>query len=152
MNIKDEMFSVTEALAKSGIDYALCGGMALIVHGYPRATRDIDLLIREVDLASAEQTLADVGYQLTSGIIPFDVGKPTERRIFRVTKTEGQDFLTLDLVLVSPFLADVWDDREIHRVGERTLCVVSRRGLGKMKRAANRPQDVVELQQLGIEG
>jgi hypothetical protein len=28
MNLKDELFLVTETLEKAGIEYALCGGMA----------------------------------------------------------------------------------------------------------------------------
>ena len=31
---------------EAGVDYALCGGLAVAAHGAPRATRDIDLLGR----------------------------------------------------------------------------------------------------------
>jgi hypothetical protein len=34
---------------KEKVDYALYGGLALAVHGYPRATRDLDLLIGAED-------------------------------------------------------------------------------------------------------
>jgi len=89
-----------------------------------------------------------VGYDLTSGIIPFDTGLATERRVFRVTKVEGRDFLTLDLLLVSPFLQDVWATREEHVVEGRRLRVVSLAGLTKMKRAAGRRQDLADLDYL----
>ena len=151
MNIRDELFLVTGSLENARIDHALCGGMAVIVHGYPRLTRDIDLLLREEDLERARNALEKSGYTLPSGVLPFDVGKPTERRVFRVTKVEGNDHMPLELVLVSPFLEDVWKGREKHIVEGKTLCVVSREGLAKMKRAAGRPQDLADLSQLGLE-
>ena len=45
MNLKDELFLIVETLERGGVEYALCGGMAVAVHGYVRATKDIDLLI-----------------------------------------------------------------------------------------------------------
>lgn len=54
MNLKDELLLITNTLSAARIDYALCGGVAVAVHGYPRATRDIDLLIREEDLADLQ--------------------------------------------------------------------------------------------------
>ena len=57
MNIQHELYLVIDTLQRAGIDYALCGGLAVIVHGYPRLTRDIDLLIREEDLVRARSSL-----------------------------------------------------------------------------------------------
>jgi hypothetical protein len=151
MNLRDELFLVTDTLENARIDHAICGGMAVVVHGYPRLTRDIDLLLREEDLERARSALEKVGYTLSAGILPFDVGKSTERRVFRVTKVEGARYMTLDLVLVSPFLEDVWKGRQKHLVEDRTLYVVSRAGLAKMKRAAGRPQDLADLSQLGLD-
>ncbi len=151
MNLKDELYLVTGTLERGGIEYALCGGIAVIIHGYPRSTRDIDLLIREEDLERARKALESAGYSLPSGMLPFDVGKRTERRVFRVTKARESDCMTLDLMLVSPFLEDVWKSRQKYLIDGRTLCVVSREGLAKMKRAAGRPQDRADLSQLGLD-
>ena len=49
---------VVKTLNSYHIPYALCGGMAVVLHGYPRLTRDIDLLIRPSDLAGARDALA----------------------------------------------------------------------------------------------
>lgn len=152
MNLKEELFLIADTLTAGSIEYALCGGVAVAVHGYPRATRDIDLLLREEDLERATGVLAGVGYDLAAGVIPFDTGLPTARRVYRVSKVEGGDFLTLVLILVSPFLEDVWADRGRHQVQGKSLDVVSRQGLAKMKRAAGRPQDLADLRALGLEG
>ena len=152
MHLKDELFLIADTLSAAKVDYALCGGVAVAVHGYPRATRDIDLLIREEDLERTVPALGAVGYDLAAGLIPFDTGLPTARRVYRVSKADGHDLLTLDLILVSPFLEDVWASRERHEVQGRHVGVVSREGLAKMKRAAGRPQDLADLHALGMEG
>lgn len=36
MNLKDELDSLIDALRSAGIDYAVCGGMAMAIHGHPR--------------------------------------------------------------------------------------------------------------------
>ena len=151
MNLQDELFLVTDALERGGVDYALCGGIAVVIHGHPRLTRDIDVLMREDDLDRAQKALGAAGYTLPSGILPFDVGKPTERRVFRVTKAVGSAHRPVELIFVSPFLEPVWKDREARLVAGRTLRVVSKTGLTLMKRAAGRPQDLADLAQLGDE-
>ena len=69
-------------------------------------------------------------------------GKSTERRVFRVTRFDGEDQLSVDLIVVTPFLEPAWVDRETHLVEGVPLQVVSRSGLELMKRAAGRPQDL----------
>ena len=151
MNIQQELFLVIDGLRQARIDYALCGGLAVVVHGFPRLTQDIDLLIREQDLDQARITLRSVGYSVETGILSFEAGTPNEVRLFRVTKVEGSDNMTLDLVLDTPHLQAVWQDRERHLIEDRLLQVVSREGLATMKRMAGRPQDLADLSQLGLE-
>ena len=45
MDILEELRAVTASLDQEGIDYALCGGLAMAVYDLPRATLGIDLLI-----------------------------------------------------------------------------------------------------------
>ena len=151
MNLTDELFQIAILLEKSKIEYAICGGLAVVIHGYPRLTRDIAIMISELDLDQTRDVLKDLGFTLSSGILPFDVGKPTEQRVFRLNKAQGNELLTLDLVLVTPFLEDVWSDRELHLIDGKRVSVVSRSGLAKMKRAAGRAQDLIDLSTLGLD-
>jgi hypothetical protein len=41
VDLVGELNLIVNALEESGLDYALCGGIAVAIHGYPRATRDI---------------------------------------------------------------------------------------------------------------
>ena len=50
-----ELLDVTSDLERNGIEYAVCGGLALTIHGFTRATFDIDVLIREESLEKAYQ-------------------------------------------------------------------------------------------------
>lgn len=42
-DIYNELRKLTVSLERDGIEYALCGGLALAVHGYIRATIDIPI-------------------------------------------------------------------------------------------------------------
>ena len=53
MNLKDELFLIAEALRKARVDYAICGGIAVVIHGYPRAAG------RPQDLADLSQLDAE---------------------------------------------------------------------------------------------
>lgn len=144
-DLMEELTALCRAFESEGVEYAICGGIAVAIHGYPRATQDLDILVRSDDLARIEGVAQKAGFTLSAGIVPFDTGKPTERRILRVSKAAGEDLLTLDLLLVTPFLEDVWSGREKRRAGDCEMQVVSRSGLAKMKKAAGRPSDLADL-------
>lgn len=57
--------AVRAALARGELDYVLVGGLAVIHHGYVRATRDIDLLVDRGELARVEPLLASAGIERT---------------------------------------------------------------------------------------
>ncbi len=148
LRIKDELLRITQCLNAAELDYALCGGLAVAVHGYPRATKDIDLLISPEQLDRVREVLAGLEYDLESGEIPFEKGSEKERRIFRVSRAVGHELFTLDLILVTPVFADVWESREAIEFESQTMHVVSRDGLIKMKRIASRPQDLADIDAL----
>jgi len=151
MNLIDELFSVIDCLERDNIRYAICGGIAVIIYGYPRLTKDIDIMVLSEDKERIEKSVKKAGYTLKSGIIPFDVGKDTERQIFRITKVEEEDFLTLDFIMVSPFLEEAWQTRKNQSLENRNVVVVSKEGLAQMKRIAKRPQDIADLSNLELE-
>lgn len=47
-DLERELELVIDAFTAKGVAYALCGGLALAVHGFPRATKD------QADLATLE--------------------------------------------------------------------------------------------------
>ena len=53
---------IAERLDKLGIAYAVAGGMSLGVHGYDRATVDVDILVTPEGLRALHEKLTGAGY------------------------------------------------------------------------------------------
>lgn len=150
MDLYEELIGLVELFSTAKIDYALCGGIAVAFYGYPRFTRDIDLLIRRDQLDDVLELVKQRGFTIEAGVIPIG-GKGKEKtEIFRISKVDGSDLLTLDLVLVSIELEDVWENRVLFDWLGRRIVVVSRDGLMKMKRLSGRNQDLLDLKMLGM--
>lgn len=137
----------TESLLRSlnahDVRYVVIGATAFPVHGYARATLDIDIFIEptKANAKRARSALTEVGYDL--GEISL------------------QDMLTKKLLIrqyiletaVHPFVAgvtfeDVWRNRITDRIGETTANFASLDDLIKMKQAAGRPKALEDLRAL----
>lgn len=140
----DEFRSITTALNDAGIDYAVCGGWAMAIHGLPRATMDIDLLIRAEDLDRVVGIARSNGFDIEGLPLHFDI---EIRRISKIDRASKQ-LITLDLRLVSDEQRDIWDDRQKINWKEGQTSVVSRDSLIKMKRLAGRTQDLADIEKL----
>lgn len=55
MSLYEELERVVLALDDAGVPHALCGGLAVAVHGHVRATKDIDLVILASDVERAKE-------------------------------------------------------------------------------------------------
>lgn len=142
------MSEIIRVFDDNQIDYALCGGLAVAIHGHIRFTQDIDLIILPEDLEKAKDVLKITGYNLPSGIIPFKQKDGTSREIFRLSKAMGKDLYTLDLMLCTGSLEDIWKDREVIETENQEFKVVSKSGLITMKREAGRNKDLLDIEEL----
>ena len=144
VKLVDELEALIAALEARRAPYALAGGLAVAVWGAPRATADIDLLVREVDLPLLVEIARACGFVAAALPMRF----PDGMVVRRITKLEGAEALTLDLLLVNENLEQVWQGRvRVPREGGE-MSVVSREGLIQMKLTANRPQDIYDVQRL----
>jgi len=142
----EELSQLISALEESEIEYAVCGGLAMAVHGFARATLDIDVLIRPESLEQAYEVGKENGYDIRGLDISF---KERAVEIRRVSKIDDEgEVLSLDLLLVTPHVEDVWATKEIVDFVGGQLTVVSREGLIKMKTLAGRPQDLADIDRL----
>ena len=148
MNLQEEFLALIQALNESGVDYGVCGGVALAIHGYPRFTKDIDVLIRPEDVERASTVAAELGFNIPARPLRFDAGKPAEREVRRISKIEGEDVMTLDLLLSTGVLQEAWEDREEFEWQGRVVKTVSAQALIKMKRIAGRDQDLADIRRL----
>lgn len=140
----DEFKSITSSLNNAGIEYAVCGGWAMAIHGLPRATMDIDLLILAEDLDRVLAVAKANGFDIEGLPLHFEI---EIRRISKIDR-ESKKLITLDLLLVGENSLDIWTNREAVDWREGTTWVVSRDGLIKMKRIAGRKQDLADIEKL----
>lgn len=134
----------TESLLKSlnahNVRYVIIGATAFPVHGYARATLDIDIFI-EPTPENARRTLAalrDVGYDVTDLTLEDLL---TKKVLIR------QHLLETD---IHPFVAgvtfdEVWRNRVKDKIGETPAFFASLDDLIRMKQAAGRPKDQEDL-------
>ncbi len=146
----DELIELTTALEQNGIEYAVCGGLALTIHGFPRATFDIDLLIKEETLEKAFEIVKEKGYDIHGLDISF---KERAVEIRRVSKIDDDgEVLSLDFLLVTQFVEDVWEGKIVLELDGRSITLVSREGLIKMKELAGRHKDLIDIDRIQNEG
>jgi hypothetical protein len=146
-----ELEALVEAFEREHVEYAVCGGLAVGYHGFVRATKDIDLLVLDAQVADALRVARASGFDIPARKITFGLAVGTPREVQRVSKMDPRTgvMLTLDLLVVAPDLEDVWKTRIlIEPVPGKMISIVSREGLATMKRMAGRPQDLVDLQRL----
>jgi hypothetical protein len=143
--------AVIDALNAAGVAYALCGGLAVNLHGHVRATRDIDILVPREALDRARSAVRPLGFDIDAGPIPFGAGTPNERVLHRVSRIIDGQLSTIDLMIVTPVLEPAWASRVRARWRARDVWTVSLEGLASMKRLAGRPQDLADLDNLGFE-
>ena len=146
-DIYDELKQILSSLEKAEIDYALCGGLAMAIHGNVRATVDIDLLILSDDLKSFFKIAKDLNYILKTTPMEFAEGKVV---IYRITKLfpGSEDYLSVDLILVTDEIRPVWETRERVKLEYGDITVVSREGLITMKEMRGSKQDVADIEYL----
>ncbi len=143
----EEFVNLTETLNQAKIDYAICGGWAMAIHGLPRATVDIDLLILTGDLKRVWKMAQNLGYDVEGLPLHFDDGAIEIRRISKIDK-ETKRLFTIDFLLVTEALKEAWENRELIEWEDGRTWTVSREGLILLKTISGREQDLLDIKKL----
>jgi hypothetical protein len=145
--LNDDFLDMLRALVEARAEFVVVGAHALAVHGVPRATGDLDILVKP----SAENAprvmsaLRAFGAPIEAhGIVTEDftvegtvyqIGLPP-RRIDLMTAISGVDFDT------------VWASRVGLELDGLPLSFIGRDALVVNKRAAGRPKDLADVAEL----
>lgn len=143
--LPDDFKEFLRLLNANGVDYLVVGGYAVGLHGYPRATVDLDIWV-QADPANAERivgALRAFGFEVPS----------LEPRLFT-------DPLSIVRFGVPPFRIEIMTSIDgveyeacrrnavVFQVNDLTLPVISIGDLKTNKRAAGRNKDLADLDQL----
>ena len=151
-DLYDEFKSIVSALEKQGIEYAVCGGLAMAVHGLPRATIDIDLLILAESLEQTKSVVRSLGYTIEAQPMTFHEGAIEIRRLSKIDPSDG-DLLIVDFLLVTSAVKGAWKDRIRVASDKGSVSVVSREGLIALKSFRRSGQDIDDIERLrGAQG
>lgn len=147
--------ALLRSLATGGVDFVVVGGVAVVVQALPRYTKDLDITYATdaANLDALGAVLAGIGARL-AGIdedLPFVADARTLRQtqILTLETSMGALDLLVDPPGAPPYGALSRRADRIEVVGV-TVAVASIDDLIAMKRAAGRPQDVVDIEALGV--
>lgn len=146
-SLYDELKVLVAALNNENIPYALCGGIAMAVYGFVRATEDIDLLVERTDVDRIVAIAAAHGYIAPSQPMHFERGNVEIQRVVKMLGPD-EDPLVLDLLVATPALRDIWESREVREWPEGSICVVSRQGLIRLKSGRASAVDLEDIANL----
>ena len=91
-------FPIRRSAVRAQIRYAICGGVAVTIHGATRSTKDIDILIAPTDVDKALDAVRAIGYKFAALPLVFDEGTARERHVQSVSKIEDGEHLSLDFL------------------------------------------------------
>jgi hypothetical protein len=151
MKIED----ILSSLEKENVDYAVIGGVAVVLYGYVRFTKDIDLLIdfSEDNVRRFIKVLAVLNFQPGVPIDPMDMANEKKReewmkeknvKVITFYNPESQ-LLQID-VLITRNLADMKRIRK--KIDGLEISIVDYDELLKMKKETARPTDLIDIEKL----
>ena len=143
--------AVLRALEAAGVDFVLIGGVAARLHGSPTLTRDVDIChSRERSNLDRLATVLEQLHAELRGVdddVPFLLDARTLRAGGSFTLTT--DFGDLDVLAVPAGTAgyeELAASAAVVDLGDTSVLVATLDDLIRMKRAAGRPKDRVEVE------
>jgi len=147
------------ALNDARVDYVVVGGMAVVLHGYLRATADLDLVIGLApdNCGRALKALADIGFRPRLPIKIDDFANPDKRNewieqrnmlVFQLWDPDNP-VRSLDVFVREPLpFESLIRDAVSKDLGGVIVPIASIEHLIEMKQAAGRPRDIDDIAKL----
>ena len=146
MSLYLEFDRIVRALARANVRYAVAGGFAVGLHGYVRATQDMDFLVHPDDVPATTATLRRLLYRANPVTQEFARAGLTLQRFFK-GMPKAEDVMIVDvLVPTSTRMKNVLN--RVVRVPFSTISlpVVNARDLVVMKRLRGSARDKADIE------
>ncbi len=152
--------TIVKALNSASVQYLIVGGLAVNAHGFVRLTRDVDIVLglHAPNAAKGLNALLAIGYRMAIPATPEEFADADTREQWRREKqmivlklwSDEHGRTPIDIFVYEPF-----DFRaELDRALVQEVCpgvaapVVTLETLLQMKRAAARPHDLIDIEEL----
>lgn len=148
-----DFLDIFRVLETAKVRYLVVGGVAVVLHGHPRFTADLDLVVhlQADNVRSAIAALAELGYQPRPPVNALDLANESVR--CRWIAEKGLTVLSfwssrfpateIDIFVDEPFDFDATYERAVRvDLGGVETCVCALDDLVAMKRAAGRARDL----------
>lgn len=138
---------VFRSFEKNEVRYIVIGGIAAILHGVPRATFDLDILIKATR-NNVEKLLAAL---LEAGLGTAALTTPEE--ILNNEITVFKDQVRIDVQTFTPGITfeKAWKNRKSIEYSGQVLFIVSREDLISSKKASGRKVDLEDVEILELD-
>lgn len=143
--LNPDFSDMLSALSEEGAEFLLVGAYALAAHGVPRATGDMDILVRPTP-ANAERIWKAL---IRFGAPLADLSVDDFTVLGRVVQI-GVEPCRIDLLtaITGVTFDEAWGDRVVVEVSGLRIPVLSRAHLVQNKRQTGRPQDRADVTRL----
>ena len=143
--MEEEYLNLLRHFHAAGVEYAVVGGYAVIAHGFPRTTADLDLLVNPT-APNAERVVQALGrFGYTQG--EFEETDFTTVPNFLSFSSNGVWIDLMTSVLGVSFAEAVADGLEL-TFADVPVRYISLAALRKTKQATGRPQDLRDMENL----
>ncbi|GMV43984.1 MAG: hypothetical protein AMXMBFR64_57000 [Myxococcales bacterium] len=151
----EELF---EALNRGGVRFAVVGGLAAVLHGVPRMTFDVDLVVdpEPDNMTALVEVLDQAGYRPRISVPLTDLADLASREALRARNMialslwhPSRPVEEVDILLAPPLpWSALAQDLQHRNLGSTKVPVVGRATLIALKRYAGRPQDLADIEHL----
>ena len=161
--MKNEVRRITTALNEASVRYVVVGGLAVVAHGYVRATMDVDLVIdlNRDNLVNALGALEGIGFRPRLPVSKEQFADPQTREQWIKEKhmlvfplwNPAAPTLIIDVFVKSPFDFDAEYKKAVWINLDEDLAIpfVARDSLIRMKQEAGRPKDLNDIEHLKMD-
>lgn len=139
---------VFKMLEQRKIRYVVAGGVAVVLHGVPRATMDLDLIVHldRENMSKFIQGMTQLGFLPKVPVNPEELADPQKRQTWM---REKEIMSLVDVFIQEPIaFAELENEKVIVTIEKVPISIVSKRHLKQLKKVAGREQDLADVQTL----